>query len=152
MNSPYKPYIHRGRSRGYREFPSYDNGRGSYRQRSNDGIKGGYSPTRPKSRGYNTLQGSYTWQDNYNDRSDRRQPRFRSPSRFPAKRSKVAFRSPNRDKDRCFSCRQLNHLAREYPEKNTSVAKVQPREQTSPGTKTVLRCMVVTKKKKMKKN
>ena len=63
QSQPYKPYIHR--ERDYRQFPSYDSGRGSYRQRSNDRNRGGYSPIRSKSRGYITSWGSYNQQGNY---------------------------------------------------------------------------------------
>ena len=33
QNRPYNPYIHRGRGRGKRNYPSYDRGRGNFRQR-----------------------------------------------------------------------------------------------------------------------
>ena len=94
--------------------------------------RGGYSPARPKSRGYNASRGSYHQHDNYNYRNDSRQPRFRRPSRFPSRRPTFALRSLSRNRNRCFSCRQFGHFARECPKKNTLVAKAQPREQTFP--------------------
>ena len=38
------------------------------------------------------------------------------------------------DNDRCFICRQFDHLPRECSEKDMSVAKVKPREKHPPYT------------------
>ena len=67
---PYKPYVHRGKGRGYRQFCRYDRGMGKYRQSSYDRNRRGYSSSRSLSRGCNTPRGSYHRQDNYICRSD----------------------------------------------------------------------------------
>ena len=42
---------------------------------------------------------------------------------------KPMTRSPSRDKDRCFSCRQLSNFAKECPGKDTASIKVFHREE-----------------------
>ena len=109
-----------------------DSGRGSYRQRSYGRNRRGYSFSRSKSRGYNTSRGSYCRPDSYHYRSDSRQSRVRSPSKSPTRRPRDASRSPSRDNERCFSCKQF---ARDCLEKDISVATAQPREKSSPMNK-----------------
>ena len=68
--------------------------------------------------------GSYRKSDNYRDRGDSRQLRFRRQSRSSAIGPRVVSKSTSIDNDRCFSCRQLDHFAKDCPEKDTSVGKV----------------------------
>ena len=150
QNQPYKPYIHRSRGRGHRNYFSYDRGSGNYRQGSYDRNRRGYSSFRSQSRGYNNLRWSYRRPDNYTYKSDRRQPRFRSPSRCPTKRPRVASRSPHRW---CWKMLKLKfgHFAKKCPEMDTSVDKVQHRKEISKSMKVGLLCIVVNKMKKKKK-
>ena len=76
-----------------------------------------------KSRSYNNSRGLYKKSDKYRDRSDSRQSTFRSQSRSPARRLRVASRSPSKDNGRSFSCGHFGYFTKECPEKDTSGGK-----------------------------
>ena len=102
---------------------------------------------RDKSRDYKNSRWSYRRLDNYRDRGNSRQSRFRRQSRFPTRRPRAAPRYPSRDNGECLSCRKLGHFAKDCTQKDTSVDKVQHRTKEPLSTKDVSICMKEDKKK-----
>ena len=152
-NGHNKPYNDRDRGIDHRNCLSYDRGydrgRGNFRQMSHNRNRRN-SSFRGKSGGYNNSKESYWRPDYYRDGGDSKQARLSGQSRSPTRRLRVASRSPSREIDGCFSCRQFSHFSKDCPEKVTSVGKVQHKEEKSPSTQDVPICMMENKKKMRK--
>ena len=101
---PYKPQIYqRGRGQNQRQFSRGNNWRG-YRPFSRNCNEG--------NRGYGCGRGNFwrTWRQSKSRERDRER-RSRSPSS-----SRLGSRtSTNRDRIRCFKCREYDHFANECP-------------------------------------
>ena len=123
---PYKPQIYqRGRGQNRRQFGRGNNWRGyrSFSRNSNEGNRG-------YGRGRSNFQRGNFWRGNfrgrYNDRMDRswenrrtcRQSRSREierRGRSPSSSRSGSRTSTNRDRIRCFKCREYDHFVNECP-------------------------------------
>ena len=124
---PYKPQIYqRGRGQNWRQFSRGNNWRG-YRSFSRNRYEGnrGYGCGRGNFRRGN-FRGRSNFRGRYNNRTDRswenrrlwRQPRSQERgrrSRSPSSSRLGSRTSTNRDRIRCFRCREYDHFANECP-------------------------------------